>query len=228
MRNLWSRYWIWVVVAAALWMFSGCEMYTDGFQTVSIDGGTLPDTKSGFDADMRNIADLKQAPDLQVTPDLLGVDLQNAQDTLPVLDMLTMSDTETVLDQKPPIDTKLGVDTKPQLDIKPAIPCDSPGKTGMDSTTIFIPRTEYCFKLCPAASEPIDPIEYSWTCSFTDSDRKVTVNGKAVSCQGLPPRVSSGSALPAVVDGAWTFIISAGSFDDTILWGGTLHTCSGH
>jgi hypothetical protein len=119
-------------------------------------------------------------------------------------------------------------DTKPDVpDAIPAILCDSPGRNGMTSTMIPLPTTAYCFKLCFATPEPIDPTDYSWTCTgFTDGDRTITIYGQAVSCIGPAPRISAGSALPAEVDGAWTLVLSAGGHNgDFISWAGSLRTC---
>lgn len=116
-------------------------------------------------------------------------------------------------------------DTSPPPDTAPAIPCDKLGPFG-GPTNIALPTTAYCFKLCSADFEPVDPMSYAWACyGFTDAERPITVNGQSVSCVGTPSR-GSGSTLPPGVDGAWTFMLPAGGHvNDFIKWVGALRAC---
>jgi hypothetical protein len=135
------------------------------------------------------------------------------------------------LDTKP-VAPDTGLDTGPDVvpalpDTTPAIPCDKfgplAGAPNYPTMPIALPTTAYCFKLCSSSFPLIDPLSYSWAClGFTDADRMITVNGQAMSCK----ITSSGSAsvLPEVVDGAWTFTISAGPAA-YIQWAGGLRVC---
>ena len=167
------------------------------------------------------------------TPDTRPV----AVDTVPVgLDTApVVPDTKPVMpdvgpDVTPVVpDTKSVVDTTPMPDTAPAIPCDKFGPFASTGSTLSItlPTTAYCFKICPEARDPIDPLSYAWACTgFADADRVITVNGQQASCLGTAPRTSAGSVLPATVDGTWTFVLSSGGHNgDFINWAGALRVC---
>lgn len=231
MRNLWSRYWIWVVVAAALWMFSGCEMHTDGFQTVSIDGGldikssidsvssqdsTVIDTKSVLDSipDTKHVQDL-QVADAQTVPDLLGLD------ALPLLDTFSM-DTKSTLDQKPGSDV---IDCPIVTVQKPS----DPYSTLRWSVTVKATSTAgFCFKTCDT---PI--FSFGWD-AFTD--RTLTINGKPFALLGPICQQTAGGCvsmgsleIPSVPSGMLIFQVSAGSSSTAAFtWTGGSNSCSGH
>ena len=113
------------------------------------------------------------------------------------------------------------VDALAAPDTTPPLACESfgPFVTLDRARAITLPTTAYCFKLCPALFEPINPLDYAWTCvGVTDAGRTITVNGQKVLCGSKP--------LPATVDGAWTFMFSAGGHNgDFINWAGTVRAC---
>jgi hypothetical protein len=122
-----------------------------------------------------------------------------------------------------PSDARSLPDTRVVAD---ALPCEKikPG-SNVGVLPILLPTAAYCFELCPEARDPVDPLSYAWSCVGSVDTRAIAVNGVPVSCVGQAAR-SSGSVLPATVNGVWAFTLSAGGHtNDFINWVGALRAC---
>jgi hypothetical protein len=199
MKTIIRWYLPWFALFALIYLLCGCE--AEGVPP----GVEMPDAAAGVEAPAvpfpgpRAGLDAGSMPDVERTPD-----------AVPVV---------------PKPDAGVEVEARPPSDAVPAITCDKFGIVPVGVVyNITLPTTAYCFKLCPEARDPVDPMSYGWTCQgFTDADRAIAVNGTQVFCSGRAS-AGSGSALPATVDGAWTFTVSAGGAG-FIAWSGTLRAC---
>jgi hypothetical protein len=193
------KWWLFWITLCAVLALVGCESGTSHLYLIAqADGGAL-DSASALDLQLSTMADGQGVPLLDAGAIIVYVDARDG----------------STLEAAPP------------RDITPALACDTFGPLAATSTlSITLPTTDYCFKLCPALFEPINPLDYAWACvGVTDTDRTIMVNGQKVSCVGQASR-SSGSLLSALADGAWTFALSAGGHNgDFIKWIGALRVC---
>jgi hypothetical protein len=212
MKTIIRWYLPWVALFALIYLLCGCE--AEGISPVV----EAPDAAAGAEIPTVSSRGPRVGLDAGSAPDVGG-----AVDTVPVVPGTDAEPGTDAVPVIPKLDSGVGVEAKLPGDAAPAIPCDKLGPFPPGSAyPIILPTTAYCFQLCPEARDPIDPLDYAWTCTgFTDADRTITVNGVQVLCAG-----QARSVLPTTVDGVWTFALSAGGHtNDFIAWSGALRAC---